>query len=89
MAKYKKYSIDWLLDIFGSMSECKSIIKGSNVIEVSIDKLENSAFSEGGVIRMIMYILADSNGRVNLCRVKKEKNGVVRYRLSVRSAGLC
>jgi tRNA U54 and U55 pseudouridine synthase Pus10 len=77
----RTFSGKWLRELFGSSQDFNVRMLGSNVVEVIIPRLNDSVFEEGGAVRLIAHILVDSDGRVKICKVSKDDNGI-HYRLS-------
>lgn len=82
MAKSKKFSAKWLLDLFGDSTDYEAVAKGSNVIEVRLPKLDKCSFEEGGAAYLIVSVITDSNGACRLSSVEKLKGGTICYRIS-------
>lgn len=83
--KDDRFSVKWLMGVLNGTPDAETVQIGSNVVEVRLmGRVSESTFSEGGIVRLIVDILYDSEDKVRLTKVGKGKNGLPFYRLSTR-----
>lgn len=83
--KDNRFSVKWLLEVLNGTPDAETVALGSNVVEIRlVGNVNDSLFAEGGILRIMMDILLDSDSEVKLVKVYVPELGSPRYRLSTR-----